>query len=71
MLMGSPRFESCGNPVRKVFMIIEHKLSTDGPEQMERRRNCIPRDGQCEKCPANKMNRAYLEDFPELEGVKE
>lgn len=60
MPMVSPQFESCGNPIKKVFMIVEHKLSTDAPEQKERRRLCIPRNGQCEKSPVNKMNRGYI-----------
>lgn len=72
MLLVSPGVESCGNPIRKVFMTVGHKLSLDGSEQMERRRNCIPKNGQSvKKVLSTKMNRAYLEDFPELEATKE
>lgn len=39
---------------------------------MQRRRNCTPKNGQSmEKVLPTKMNRAYLEDFPDLEDVKE
>ena len=44
MVMVSPGVESCGMPNRKVFTTVGHKLSLDAFEQMEKRRNCIPRN---------------------------
>lgn len=71
MLIGSPGVEPCGNQIRKVFMAVDHKLSLAGSEQMQRR-DCTPRNGQSvEKVLPTKMNSAQLEDFPELEDIRE
>lgn len=71
MLMVSPGVESCGKPNRKVFTTVSHKLSLDVCEQIERRMNCIPRNSQSvKKVLPTKMNKAHLEDCPELWDIK-